>query len=78
MPVKRTNVRKKKTGAAVEYYHDTGPASNINTGENRMKRKEMEREIRQLLKEASADVLDLVLRILRKLERERDKEGGGV
>lgn len=43
-----------------------------------MKRKEMEREIRQLLKEASADVLDLVLRILRKLERERDKEGGGV
>lgn len=43
-----------------------------------MKRKEMEREIRQLLKEAPADVLDLVLRILRKLERERDKEGGGV
>ena len=43
-----------------------------------MKRKEMEREIRQLLKEAPADVLDLVLRILRKLERERNKEGGGV
>lgn len=43
-----------------------------------MKRKETEREIRQLLKEAPADVLDLVLRILRKLERERNKEGGGV
>ena len=43
-----------------------------------MKRREMEREIRQLLKTAPADVLDLVLRILRKLERERDKEGGGV
>lgn len=36
-----------------------------------MTRAELEREIRRLLKRAPAETLDLILRILRKLERER-------
>lgn len=39
---------------------------------DRMKRKDMEREIWQRIRRAPEWVVDLVLRILRKLERERE------
>lgn len=37
-----------------------------------MRRKDMERDIRQRIRRAPEWVVDLVLRILRKLERERE------